>query len=68
MVITDQADADQYFNNLVQAMMAELNLKQDEAESIVRYNIGYYANYYSVEKRERAYELYKTNYPIFPNL
>lgn len=76
MQITDQAEADQYFELLVAYQMGALvvdheegycNIKdlREEAESNVRENLGYYAGYYDSETMSRVNKLFRTTHPIF---
>ena len=64
MAITDQADADAYFQQCVAHTMA-FGKNQEEAEGIERGNLGYYAGYYSSETRERIERLFACAHPIF---
>lgn len=55
MTITDQADADRYFEHLVQGTMS-LGKTREEAERIERErsNLSYYAGHHLDETRERV--------------
>lgn len=64
MKITDQAEADKYFEECVQHMMS-FGKSRAEAESIERKNLGYYAGYYDRETRERVEQLFSCVHPIF---
>ncbi len=64
MLITDQAEADAYFETLVQRNMSH-GTSRDEAERIERNNLGYYAGYCSSETRARVEELFRCSHPIF---
>ena len=64
MGITDQAEADAYFQQCVAHTMA-FGKSQEEAEGIERGNLGYYAGYYSSETRERIERLFSCAHPIF---
>ena len=64
MAITDQAEADAYFQQCVAHTMA-FGKRQEEAEGIERGNLGYYAGYYSSETRERIERLFNCAHPIF---
>ncbi len=67
MDITDQADADDYFEQLVShyTSVAKGPRTRQEAEKIVRDNLGYYAGYYSTETQSRVNRLFKTTHPVF---
>jgi hypothetical protein len=64
MQITDQAEADAYFEKCVQHMMAR-GRSREEAEQIERSNLGYYAGYYDTETRERVERLFRCAHPVF---
>lgn len=64
MVITEQAEADGYFERCVRHGMLFGN-SREEAERIERENLGYYAGYYDAETAERVHRLFKTEHPIF---
>jgi len=61
MIITEQAEADAYFERCVQHGM--LFHTRIEAEKIERINLGYYAGYYNNETRERVERLFKCQHP-----
>ena len=63
MEISDQDEADKYFEALVKHMES-FQLDRKEAESVVRVNLGYYADYYDNETRERIERLFKCSHPI----
>lgn len=63
MGITDQAEADDYFEQLVAHYMERFD--RYEAEKVVKGNLGYYAGYYSPETQARVNRLFKTIHPIF---
>lgn len=54
MTITDQADADAYFERCVQHTMTWWGRSREDAEKIERGNLGYYAGYGSQETRHRV--------------
>jgi hypothetical protein len=62
MKITDQADADEYFAALVEHTM-RFKPDREEAEKIVRTNLGSFAGYYDEATRERVERLYKCSHP-----
>lgn len=65
MEITDQAEADAYFEKLVIYEMNYHNMRREGAERIQRENLGYYAGFYSAETRERVERLFKCEHPVF---
>jgi hypothetical protein len=66
MEIIDQAAADEYFERLVEHLLANSEVRnRAEAEQIERSNLGYYAGYYSNETRERVERLFRCGHPIF---
>ena len=64
MKITDQTEADAYFEVCVQHCMS-FGKSREEAESIERQNLGYFAGYYDYETMDRVNRLYMTSHPIF---
>lgn len=64
MTLVDQGDADRYFERLVQETMLEGNTRE-EAETIERSNIGYYAGYHLDETRARVERLFQCAHPVF---
>lgn len=64
MDITDQAEADAYFEDLVKHCML-FNKTREEAEKIERANLGYYAGYHDDATRERVERLFNCEHPIF---
>jgi hypothetical protein len=69
MMITDQADADQYFAAYVVFMQTILDGEPRSdgktAEEIAKINLGYYAGYYDHETRIRVERLFRCKHPIF---
>lgn len=65
MKITEQAEADAYFEALIQRSMTHFGQAREEAESIQRQNLGYYAGYGSSETRKRVERLFCCAHPIF---
>lgn len=64
MDITEQADADQYFEKLVQYYARTYTRTDMSKEEIARYNLGYYAGYYSIEVMKRVEKLFLAPHPI----
>lgn len=65
MEITDQAEADAYFEELVQHNMANSSHSRLKAEDIEKQNLGYFSGYYDQAVMERVQELFKCVHPIF---
>lgn len=70
MEITDQAEADAYFERCVEHHMRcqeHEGTKPDraKAEIVERQNLGYYAGYYDHETREVVERLFRCSHPIF---
>lgn len=65
MEITEQAEADAYFDECVMHSMDNFGKTRAEAEELERGNLGYYAGYYSSETRERVERLYACSHPVF---
>lgn len=69
MIITDQAEADEYFEALVADNLAHNGSKsREEAEVMERSNLGYFAGYYDSETRRRVERLFKCAHPIFGSI
>jgi hypothetical protein len=64
MMISDQAQADAYFEQCVQHSIRCGN-SREAAVLIERKNLAYYAGYYDNEVRERIERLYKCAHPVF---
>ena len=64
MKIEDQAEADAYFETLVEHHM-RFGHARDAAEARERWNLGYYAGYFDNETRERVERLFGCAHPIF---
>ena len=65
MDIDNQADADAYFAALVARNKEHFGQDEEEAATIHRSNLGYYAGYYDNETRERVEHLFKCAHPLF---
>ena len=63
MAITDQAEADEYFESCVEHSMHH-GYSREEADRVERINLGYYAGYYSSETRERVERLFRCSHPV----
>jgi len=64
MEITDQVEADAYFEMCVEHTM-RLGKSRQEAEEIERVNLGYYADYYDHGIMARVNRLFHTEHPLF---
>lgn len=64
MSINSVADADAYFERCVAHTMS-FGKSREEAESIERQNLGYYAGYCDNETRQRVERLFRCAHPIF---
>jgi hypothetical protein len=65
MRITDQTEADAYFEECVQHCLRFGDKTRAEAEAIERTNIGYWAGYHGRATQLRVFKLYRTEHPIF---
>jgi hypothetical protein len=68
MKITEQAEADKYFEELVRHNMSFGTNDRKRAEEIERGNLGYFAGYYDSETRERVERLFKCEHPVFGSI
>jgi hypothetical protein len=69
MIITDQAEADGYFAEIVEHLMTfPSSRERAEAERIARSNLGYYAGCYTDEVRERVERLFACAHPVFGSI
>lgn len=68
MKITDQAEADAYFEKCVEHTLREHGGARDEVERIERANLGYYAGYCSQETRVRVEKLFRCERPVFGSI
>ena len=68
MKITDQAEADKYFEMLVSRQEKEFGNSRAKAEEIERQNLGYYAGYYDAETRARVETLFRCRHPVFGSI
>jgi hypothetical protein len=64
MKITDQGEADEYFEACVRHSMGH-GKTREEAEQVERSNLGYFAGYYDHETRGRVERLFKCAHPVF---
>lgn len=68
MKITDQTEADAYFQLCVDHSMTYHCKTRTEAEALERANLGYYAGYGSAETRERVERLFQCAHPVFGSI
>ncbi len=69
MQITEQDDADQYFNHYVEYMRRQLPaltvLKRGmDAEQVCRMNLNYFCRYYDEETQDRVMMLFDCRYSL----
>lgn len=64
MEVLTQKEADEYFEVLVQSTMEHWGKTREEAESLERQNLGYFAGYYGEETRERVERLFCCAHPL----
>ncbi len=64
MEITDQAEADTYFEQCVVHQIGCSSKSRAEAEVIEHSNLGYYAGYYDAETRVRVERLFRCKHPV----
>lgn len=67
MKITEQAEADAYFEKCVHHTMSFGKTRAD-AESTERSNLGYFAGYYNGEIRRRVERLFRCAHPVFGSI
>jgi hypothetical protein len=67
MRLTDQAEADAYFERCVEHTMRFVETRE-EAEKVERINLGYFAGYYSAEIRERVERLFRCRHPLLGSI
>lgn len=65
MKMQTQEEATEYFEALVERHMRCFGKSREEAESIEKQNLGYFAGYYDLETRERVERLFLCAHPIF---
>ncbi len=68
MGMTDQMEANRYFNDCVEHTMRMLPTNRADAERIERSNFGYWAGYYDEETRRRVERLFRCAHPIFGSI
>ena len=64
MEIKNVKEARQYFERLVEHCMS-FGKTREEAESIEKQNLGYFAGYYDSDTRLRVEQLFNCAHPIF---
>jgi len=65
MKITDQEEADEYIESLINWAVTKHRQSREKAEKIQRSNLGYFAGYFDSETMERVNRLFNTVHPIF---
>ena len=68
--VKSQAEADAFYEEYVRYMMTECSehLNREQAERIVKSNLGYVAGYYDDATRARIEKLYHCSHPIFGSI
>ena len=62
----NKSEAQEWFKEYVQYIMTENNSNnRDEAVSIAKSNLGYFAGYYDAETCDLIYKTYQCSHPIF---
>ena len=64
MEMASQEEADAYFEKCVQHTML-FGKSREEAESVERQNLSYYAGYYDNQTRRRVEKLFRCAHPVF---
>ena len=65
MEVQTKEEAEAYFKRLIEHYVRHWNKSIDEATSIVKQSLGYFAGYYDQETIERTQRLYGTVHPVF---
>jgi len=65
MTLSDQAEADAYFEECVQHYMHLMSVGRAEAEECERRNLGWFAGYFDNDTRARVERLFRCAHPIF---
>jgi hypothetical protein len=65
MAITEQAQADEYFERCVEHAMRCFGASREEAEIVERAGLAYYAGYFDNTVRERVERLFHCGHPVF---
>lgn len=65
MAVLEKAAAENLFWELVYSAMVVNDLSLEEAEAQERANLGYFAGYYDRATRERVFELFGAEHPVF---
>ncbi len=65
MELTEQVEADAYFEKCVVHCVTHGGKTRAEAECIERSNLGYYAGYYDDKTRARVERLFRCAHPVF---
>lgn len=65
MEITDEKEAEEYFESLVNWAVTKHGQEREKAVQIQKMNLGYFAGYYDSGTRERVERLFSCAHPIF---
>ena len=61
----NKTEAIEWFKEYVKCIMQESGVNWDEAVSVAKSNLGYFAGYYSQDVCDIIYETYQCSHPIF---
>lgn len=62
---TDNYEAGVFYNAYIDYVCNENGCSREEAEKIVKGNLGYFAGYYDKQTCDLIYKVYCTEHPIF---
>lgn len=65
MEITDQKEADEYLEAMIEYYMRFENRTREQALEIARINLGYFAGYYNYDVEQRVQKLFMCNHQFF---
>lgn len=65
MKVETEKEAKYVLKELIKYHSEKYDMTKDEAETVVRFNIGYYSGYNSKETRQRVKTLFNIGYQLF---
>ena len=65
MKMTDPKEAEEYLQALIERSVKYCGQTPEEAERIMKENLGYYSGYYDTETMVRVHKLFNCAHPIF---
>ncbi len=68
MEITTKTEAAAYLAGYVDSIMTNKGISVEEATSIAKSNLSYYAGYYDSEVRRRVERLFECKHPVFGSI